>query len=204
MDLATRGDLIVVARDHDARSGPGTNRVEGLDEGLDRDGAPGVPKVPEERDAGVPRHRLAMHRLEDVDADARGAAVEVEVGEDDPSADARVIGAERVIREDVHGRAGCGGDGWVRGGIGIGSGPASRGFFPARHHGRGVVARGGVRRGSRRGRGSDDDRPAAASLPSLEAARAAGRKVGGGRGGRDARTTRGPADGANRPVRLRR
>ena len=135
MDLATRGDLIVVARDHDARSGPGTNRVEGLDEGLDRDGAPGVPKVPEERDAGVPRLRLAMHRLEDVDADARGAAVEVEVGEDDPSADARVIGAERVIREDVHGRAGCGGDGWVRGGIGIGSGPASRGFFPARHQG---------------------------------------------------------------------
>ena len=196
MHFPTRGDLIVVPRDHDARSGPCAYRVEGFDEGLDRDGAPGVPKVPEERDAGVPRFRLAMHSLEDVDADARGAAVEVEVGEDDPSADARVIGAERVVREDVHGRAGCGGDGWVRGGIGIGAGPASRGFFPARHR-RGVVARGSVRRGARRGRGSDDDRPAAASLPSLEAARAAGRKVG-GRGERDARTTQGPPDGANR------
>ena len=83
--------------------------------------------------------------------------------------------------------------------------PMVRGFFPA-HHRRGVVARGGVRRG----RGSDDDRLAAASLPSLEAARAAGRKVG-GRCGRDERTTQGPADGANRrcwrrgegPVRLR-
>jgi hypothetical protein len=58
-----------------------------------------------------------MDRPKDVDADLGRLAVEVEVGEDDPAAASRVIGAQRVVREDVHacsGRGRCG----VGGGIG--------------------------------------------------------------------------------------
>jgi hypothetical protein len=45
--------LIVVARDHHNRLGPLGENVQGVDEGLHRQGAARMPEVAKENDAGV-------------------------------------------------------------------------------------------------------------------------------------------------------
>ena len=67
--LAARGDLVVVARDHDRGDGPRANGVEGVDERFDRDGAARVPEIAKEDNAGVAREGGVVDATENLHGD---------------------------------------------------------------------------------------------------------------------------------------
>ena len=163
MGLAARGDLVVVARDHDRGDGPRANRVEGLDEGFYRDGAARVPEIAEEDDAGVAREGGVVNATENLHGDGGGLAVDVEVAEDDPATRGGVRGAEGVVREDVQRRLGGGGGARPR------TSARGRCCFRAAALGRGVRGRIGD------GDGADDRGAAAVRARAVEGPRARAR-----------------------------
>ena len=149
MGLAARGDLVVVARDHDRGDGPRANGVEGLDERFDGDGAARVPEIAKEDNAGVAREGGVVDATENLHGDGGGLTVDVEVAEDDPATRGGVRGTEGVVREDVQRR--------LRGRCGARPRTSARGrcCFRAAALGRGVRGRVGDGDGA-------DDRGAAA------------------------------------------